>query len=160
MINIKNFVIILISISQLSSCSKDSGTPNSSQNEIMSMKINGQAKQFQFAGRGLSFYNGEYGTLRIDLFTGVLSPQQDSYAITLELPYKGIGNNIIKEIRYFRVKDATSIGGDFVQGQLQSNVKENTELRFSATFSGSTVIDGNKISITEGIINHVYEDPF
>lgn len=161
---IKHFVIILINLILLNSCAKDSEDNRDQpcpKNEIVSMKINGEVRQFEVIGRGIDLDNAGSGhTLHLNLFTGVFSPQQNSYAITLKLPYKGIGNNIIKEIGYLRVHNATSIEGDFLQGQLQSEVKVNSNTCFSATFSGSAIINGNEIIISEGIINHIYDDPF
>jgi len=85
-------LIILISISLLNSCSEDSTdtyTLTCPENEIVSMKINGEKRQFEVIGRGIEFNNAGSGhTLQLNLFTGVLSPQQDSYDITLKLPYK------------------------------------------------------------------------
>ncbi|MCB0445355.1 MAG: hypothetical protein KDC68_06855 [Gelidibacter sp.] len=92
------------------------------------MKINGELKQFEVNGRGIDLDNDGSGyTLSLWLFTGVLQPQQDSYAITLKLPYKSTGGNIIEEFNYFRTQNGTSVESDFVaQGELESNVIVNT----------------------------------
>ncbi|HAT75264.1 MAG TPA: hypothetical protein DCS19_00055, partial [Flavobacterium sp.] len=118
-------------------------------------------KQFQISGWGLDLDNDNSGhTLTLQIFSGILNPQQDSYAITLKLPYKKTGTNIIEEFNYFRVQNTSSFEGNFVPGELQSKVKVNRNTCFSATFSGRAIIDGNEIIITEGIINHVYSNPF
>jgi hypothetical protein len=96
----------------------------------------------------------------LQIVAGVFSPSQDSYSISLKLPYKKTGNNIIEEFYYFRVQNTTALEAYFVPGEFQSNVTVNTKNCISLTFSGSAIIDGNEIFISEGIINHVYSDPF
>lgn len=159
--NIIYLLLILTSLCTLSSCSKDDETETCPQTENISMKINGELKQFQISGWGIDLNNNKPGhTLSLQLFNGVIQPRQDSYSITLKLPYKKTGTNTIEELNYFRVQNASSSEGNFVQGQLQSKVTVNKNTCFSATFSGRAIIDGNEIIITEGIINHVYSDPF
>ena len=89
-----------------------------------------------------------------------ITPQQDTYAITLKMPYKKVGKNVIESINYFRVADMTSYEGNFTQAELQSKVSVNKNTCISATFSGSATINGNVITITDGVIKHVYLDPF
>ena len=93
--------------------------------------------------------------------TGVLQPQQDTYAITIKLAYKQTGNNIIEVFNYFRVQNGTSSEIDVVaQGELESNVIVNTNSCFSATIFGSVMLNGNEIIIENGIVEHIYDDPF
>jgi hypothetical protein len=154
-------LLIAISLFILSACSKDDDTQTCPQNETISMKINGELKQFEMSGRGIDLNNNNAGhTLSLYLFNGVFSPRQDSYYIVLKLPYKKTGTNIVEEFNYFRVQNASSSEGDFVLGELKSTVTVNKNTCFSATFSGRATIGGNEIIITEGIINHVYTDPF
>ncbi|WP_299254035.1 hypothetical protein [uncultured Lacinutrix sp.] len=156
-------LIILISFLLLNSCSDDDddAIQTCPQTEIASMKINGELKQFEINGRGIDLDNDGSGhTLSLWLFTGVFQPQQDSYAVTIELPYKKTGTNIIEGFNYFRVQNATSTEGDFVEGEFKSKVIVNTNSCFSASFSGHAIIDGNEIVITEGIVKHVYDEPF
>lgn len=125
------------------------------------MKINGEELQFQVQGRGIDLDREDHGhTLFLAVVTGDFSPAQDSYSIVIKLPYKATGNNIIEEFYYHRVENLSTVEGYFVPGNLQSNVTVNTKNCFSATFSGSAVIDGNEISISEGFIIHSYEYPF
>ncbi len=158
--NIQFSLLVFISLFILNSCSNDD-EPSCPQTENISMKINGEIKQFEVNGWGIDLDNDNSGhTLTLWLETGVFNPQQDSFAITLKLPYKKTGNNIIEEFNYFSAQNATTHQGNFVQGELQSTVTVNKSTCFSATFSGRAIIDGNEIIITEGIINHVYDDPF
>ena len=159
--NILYLLLILTSSFTLSSCSKDNETPACPQSENISMKINGEFKQFQISGRGIDLDNDNSGhTLTLQLFSGVIYPQQDSYYITLKLPYKKTGNNIIEEFNYNRIQNLSSSEANFVLGELKSSVTVNKNTCFSATFSGRAIIDGNEIIIIEGIINHVYSNPF
>ncbi|MGL2964158.1 hypothetical protein ACSVH2_10105 [Flavobacterium sp. RSB2_4_14] len=154
-------LLFFFSLTIFSSCSKDNDTQTCPESEIISMKINGELRQFQIIGWGIDLENDNSGyTLTLQIFSGVFSPQQDSYDITLKLPYKKTGTNIMEEFHYFRVQNGSSSEGDFVQGELQSKVTVNKNTCFSATFSGRAIIDGNEVTITEGIINHVYSDPF
>lgn len=159
--NIICLLLILPNFFILSSCSEDDETETCPQTENISMKINGELKQFEISGWGIDLNNNKPGhTLSIQIFNGVINPRQDSYSITLKLPYKKTGTNSIEELNYFRVQNASSYEGNLVLGQLQSEVTVNKNTCFSATFSGRAIIDGNEIIITEGIINHIYKDPF
>jgi hypothetical protein len=159
--NIKYVVLILMSLFFLNSCSSDSDGQNCPENEIASMKINGEEKQFVVSGWGINLDNDGTGhTLEIQLSSGVFFPQQDSYSITLKMPYRKVGNNIIEGIYYLRVQNTTSSEGNFIQTGLQSKVTVNRNSCISATFSGSAIINGNEVTISDGIIQHVYADPF
>lgn len=155
-------LIVITGILTFNSCSDDDEVQTCPQTEIVTMKINGELKQFEVNGWGIDLDNDGSGyTLSLWLFTGVLLPQQDSYAITLKLPYKETGTNIIEEFNYFRVQNGTSAESNFiVEGVLESNVTVNTNSCFSATFSGNAMVDGNEIVITDGIVEHVYDEPF
>lgn len=158
----RNLLIAFVGFTSLNSCSNDDDSNPCPQAEIISMKINGELKQFDINGWGIDLDNDGSGhTLSLWLFTGVLQPQQDSYAITLKLPYKNTGVNIIEEFNYFRVQNGASAESDFVvQGELESSVIINTNSCFSATFSGNAMVNGNEIVITDGIIEHIYDEPF
>ena len=110
-----HLIIIFISLIILNSCSNDDDDSQSCpQTEIASMEINDESKQFDINGWGIDLDNDGTGhTLSLWLMTGVLQPQQDTYAITIKLPYKQTGNNIIEEINYFRVQNGTSSEIDF-----------------------------------------------
>lgn len=158
--NIKYIVLILTSLF-INSCSQDSDEQNCPQNEIISMKINGEEMQFVVSGWGIDLdSDGKGHTLQIDLTSGVFYPQQNSYAISLKLPYKKTGNNIVKEITYLRIENTNEAEGSFTKEKLQTKVTVNKNSCFRATFSGSTIINGNQIVITDGILDLVYDNPF
>ncbi|WP_179320108.1 hypothetical protein [Winogradskyella helgolandensis] len=158
---IKYALVIFISLLVLNSCSNDDDVVSCPQTENATMKINGELMDFQIFGRGIDLDNDGSGhTLSLYLSRGVYSPQQDTYAITLKLPFKKTGTNIIEEFNYLRVQNASSSEGDFVQAELQSSVTVNKNTCFSVTFSGSATINGNEVVITDGVINHTYNDPF
>lgn len=156
-----HLLIIFVSLPILNCCSDDD-SQTCPQTEIASMEINDELKQFDINGWGIDLDNDGTGhTLSLWLMTGVLQPQQDTYAITIKLPYKQTGNNTIEELNYFRVQNGTSSEIDFVaQGELESNVIINTNSCFSATFSGSVLLNGNEIIIEDGIVEHIYDEPF
>lgn len=161
--NIQYLILVFTGLIILNSCSDDDDDVQTCpQTEVATMKINGELMQFDIFGRGIDSNNDGSGhTLSLYLVTGVYQPQQDTYAITLILPYKKTGTNIIEAFNYFRVQNATSEESNFiVQGELESNVILNTNTCFSATFSGSSIVNGTEIIITEGTIQHVYDDPF
>ena len=159
--HIKHISIIVISLLVLNACSNDSDEQNCPENEVASMKINGEEMDFHVSGWGINLDNDGTGhTLEVQLTAGEFSTQQDSYSVTLKLPYKKVGNNIIEDIYYLRVQGAASDEGDFLQNELQSKVTVNRNTCISATFSGSAIIDGNEVIISDGIIKHVYADPF
>ena len=159
--NIKYLLLIVTSLFLLNSCSNDSDEQNCPENEIATMKINGEEKQFVVSGWGINLDNDGTGhTLDIQLTVGVFSPQQDSYSITLKMPYKKVGNNIIEEINYLRVEGTTAIEGDFLQSELQSKVTVNKNTCISATFSGTAILEGNEVTISDGNLQHIYAEPF
>ncbi|MEM0543317.1 hypothetical protein WFZ85_11880 [Flavobacterium sp. j3] len=98
--------------------------------------------------------------MTLHLVTGVYTPQQDTYDIILELPYKKTGTNVVEAFKYFRVANGNSFQGDFALSELETKVTVNTNTCFSATFSGRATIGNSEVIITEGIIMHVYTDPF
>jgi hypothetical protein len=158
---IKFLLTVFISLFIFNSCSKDNDDPTCPEIENISMKINGEVKHFQIIGWGIDLNNNGSGhTLSLQIFTGVFNPQQDSYNITLKLPYKKTGSNIIEEFNYLRVQNGTSSEVNFVSGEFQSKVTVNKNTCFCGTFSGRVVVDGNEIVITKGILNHVYTNPF
>ncbi|MBU2929913.1 hypothetical protein [Winogradskyella psychrotolerans] len=159
--SIKYGLITFISFIILNSCSNDDDAVSCPQTENATMTINGEVMDFQILGRGIDLDNDGSGhTLSLNLASGFYTPQQDTYAVTLKLPYKKTGTDIIEEFNYLRVQNGSSAEGDFVQSELISNVTVNKNTCFSATFSGSAIIGGNEVVITEGSINHTYSDPF
>ncbi len=154
-------ITILISFLFLNSCSKEEEVSPCPQSENISMKINGEEMEFTAMGWGIDLDRDDTGhTLYLQIFDGTLYPQQNSWSLSLFLPYKKTGNDIIEKILYFRVPNATPNEGYFYPGDLQSKVTVNTKNCISLTFSGRIVIDGNEIIISDGIIDHVYPYPF
>jgi hypothetical protein len=78
----------------------------------------------------------------------------------LHLPYKATGQNIIEQFIYSQYKDNTLFRGDFLEGELQSNVITNTKNCFRMTFSGKLSDANQEVVITEGKISYTYEEPF
>lgn len=159
--NIRCLLIVFISLFILNSCSGDDDSPSCPTTENISMKINGELKQFTISGWGIDLDNDGSGhTLSLWIYNGVFNPQQDTYQIILKLPYKKTGSNVIEEFYYSRTQNGSSSEVDFVTGEFQSKVTINKNTCVSATFSGNVVLDGNEIVITEGVFNHVYSEPF
>lgn len=159
--NLQYFVMLFLGLFLASSCSKDTEPQACPQTENISMKINGEEKEFEMQGWGIEINKDGTGhTLQLVIASGVFSPSQDSYSISMLLPYKKTGENIIEKFKYLRVQNATSAGGDFVPGNLQSTVTVNSSTCISMSFSGSLTIDGDEIIISEGIISHTYPKAF
>ena len=157
---IKHFTILLLAFIVLNSCSKDD-SPSCPKIEKISMKINGEYKQFFYSGRGIDLNsNGQGYTLFISFYSGTSSSPENSYQITIKLPYKKTGKNTIAEFDYFRVENLNYYQGDVAEQQLVSKVTVNKNTCFSATFSGSAILDGNEVNITEGVVDVIYDDPF
>lgn len=154
--------LILSCLPILNCCSNDDDSQICPQTKIASMEINEELKQFDTNGWGIDLDNDGTGhSLSLWLTAGVLQPQQDTYAITIKLPYKQTGTNIIESFSYFRVEGGTSNEIDFVaQGALESNVMVNTNSCFSATFSGSVFFNENEVVIENGVVEHIYDEPF
>lgn len=157
-----NLLIVFVSFLILNCCSDSDDSQTCPQTEIASMEIDNKQKQFDINGWGIDLDNDGTGhTLSLWLMTGVLQPQQDTYSIIIKLPFKQTGNNIIEEFNYFSVQNGTSSEINFVdQGELVSNIMVNTNSCFSATFSGSVMLNGNEIFIEDGIVEHIYDEPF
>ena len=159
--NTRYALILFINLFMLTACSKDDETERCPQTEIISMEINGEVKEFEVNGRGIDLdSDGSGHTLSLWLYTADTQTQEDSYAIIIKLPYKKTGTNIIEMFNYLHFQDGSYQDIDFVQEAFQNTVTVNTNSCFSATFSGHTVVDGNEIIITEGMINYVYDEAF
>lgn len=154
--HLKFTITILISFLFLNSCSKEEDSLPCPQTENISMKINGEEMQFRAMAWGIV----QEPTLELEIAAGVFAPQHNSWSLSLKLPYKKTGNNLIEELLYTRVINSTTVQGYFEPGDLQSQVTVNTKNCISLTFSGRIVIDGNEIVITDGIINYVYPKAF
>ncbi|AFL79598.1 hypothetical protein Aeqsu_0066 [Aequorivita sublithincola DSM 14238] len=156
------FRIFFISVIVLfSSCSEDDSKNDEiaiCQETVVTMIVNGETQTFYAYGRGIGIRSDGY-ELIINVGRNVQNPlgEQD---IAIYLPYKATGKNIIEQFIYSQYKDNIIFRGDFLDGELQSNVLVNTKSCFRMTFSGK-LSDGNQeIVITEGKISYMYDESF
>ena len=140
-----------------SSCSNDDDHQPCYATDV-TMTINGELQSFQAKGRGIDIREDGY-ELHLNFYRGSNNPfsQQN---LTVKLPYKARGENIFEAFLYSQYIDNTPFEGDFLDGELQSQVITNTSNCFYATFSG-VLTDGNQeIVITNGELKYEYEDSF
>ena len=160
--NLRNLFILFISIIALNSCSKEDNPPPCPIRESISIKVNGEFIPFISGGRGIDLDNDGSGhtlTLWFDSIT--LNPQDEpSYSIILKLPFKKDGTNVLEEFYFSRIENTTYTQGFFDIEELQSEVFVNRNTCFITKFSGTTIIEGTEIAITDGIINLIYDEPF
>jgi len=150
--SIQILVVFLFAI--IASCSDDDDKNQSCRETNVTMKVNGELQTFQALGYG---QNGYVLHLNIDRRSDSPFAEQ---GVAIILPYKKTGRNIIQNFIYHQSKDGVSFDGDFINGELESNVITNTKNCFYATFSGK-LSDGNQeIIITEGSMSYQYETPF
>lgn len=139
----------------LVSCSKDDATPACKPTNV-TMKVNGELQSFQATGRGYDF-----GTLSIvlDRRSANSNPFWEQ-GVSIELPYKKTGDNLIAHFYYHQYFNRVGFDGDFADGTFTSKVLVNTNTCFYAEFSGK-LSDGNQeVIITEGKLSYTYEEPF
>ena len=89
--NVQYYVMLFTYLLLLNSCSKDTQAeaPSCPQTENISMKINGEEKQFEIQGWGISLNKEGTGhTLHLIVVSEVFSPSQDSYSISINCPIK------------------------------------------------------------------------
>lgn len=150
-------LFLFISILFLSCSNDDKSQPCMVTN--VSMLVNGELQTFQALGRGIDLNaDGSY-TLQLKFYTSSNDPFREQ-SISLILPYKKTGTNVIDNFIYHQYIDGVSFDGDFLNGTFQSKVITNRKTCFYATFSG-TINDGNQeVIITDGKVSYEYEIPF
>lgn len=157
----KNLLLLTCCYFVVNSCSENEERQICPGTQIIKMKINGEEMNFTLYGRGIDLDNDGSGhTLSLYLIAGESNPQQNTHNVTLHLPFKKTGKNILENIHYLRVESVTSFEGDFTQSNVESKVTVNKNSCIRATFSGSMTINGNAVTISDGVIDHVYSDPF
>ena len=160
--NLRNLFILFISIIALNSCSKEDNPPPCPVKNSISLKVNGEFIPFVSSGRDITLdLDGSGHTLTLWFESITPNPQeQPSYSIILKLPFKKDGTNVLEEFYFSRIENTTYTQGFFDIEELQSEVFVNRNTCFIAKFSGTTIIDGTEIAITDGIINLIYDEPF
>lgn len=138
-------------------CSNDDNSTACRATSI-TMEINGEIQSFQAIGRGIDLReNGLELQLNLDRRSNNPFKQQ---TISVILPYRVTGENVITEFSYNQNIDNIEFSGDFVDGTFESKVLTNNRYCFYATFSGS-LSDGNQeLVIREGKLSFEYEIPF
>lgn len=150
--------ILTLLIVCLFSCSNDDDNEQDCMETNVTMNVNGESQSFQAIGRGIDLRENGY-ELSLNLDRRSNDPFREQ-GITIILPYKKNGENIIEQFIYHQYIDGISFDGDFLNGEFESNVITNTSKCFSATFSG-VLNDGNQeVIITNGNLSYEYEEPF
>lgn len=153
---IKGLLIILLIT--FNACSSDDDNVPVCYDTNPVITINGQVQAFQAIGRGIDIRPIGY-ELSINLDRRHNMPYREQ-SVSIKLPYKQTGENIIEAFNYSQYIDDISFSGDFLDGEFQSNVITNTNECIYATFSG-VLSDGNQeITITNGILKYTYQNPF
>lgn len=98
-----------------------------------------------------------------ELTIGMHSYNESPYMeqnILMTLPYKKTGKNLVESCMYYQYMIGSSLEGDLITGELQSNVTKNTRFCIAVTFSGKLITQNQEIIITEGKVNYQYPTPF
>lgn len=147
---------LLLTTAFFVSCSGDADAPPVDPVESISMKVNGVTRTFNPQGRGINLQAN--GTYKLDLQMYTNDSESEPGYITLEMRYKKKGTNVIEEFHCFanpNGMDANLVGPNF-----QNKVTVNSRKQFTATFSGSMQNGSEVVTITDGYINFIYDDPF
>jgi hypothetical protein len=123
------------------------------------MTINGEVYTFDISGTSLN--SEETGQL-LELDFWITNPNSGDVLrfIRLTVYLNETGQNVIDKFTYSQNLDGQSLEGDLVEQSFNSTVTVNNEYCFEASFSGSVTVEGILISITNGKISRVYDDPF
>lgn len=155
--NLLTLTILCVIAFTTISCSNDDDHQPCYATDV-TMTINGEVQSFQAYGRGIDIREDGY-ELQLYFYRGSSNPFSEQN-LTVKLPYKKRGKNIFEAFLYSQYIDNTPFEGDFLDGELQSQVITNTSNCFYATFSG-TLSDGNQeIVITNGELKYEYEESF
>lgn len=151
-------VFLLVFCFVFSSCSDDNSEPPCLETNV-SMVINGELQNFYVLGRGIDLrQNGYELSLSFDRRNNEIPLREQG--ISIVLPYKKTGANLIESFYYHQYFDGVSFDGDFIDGEFESEVFVNRNTCFYATFSGKLNNGNQEIVITDGIISVEYDPPF
>lgn len=143
------------------SCSDDDDADSCSiSTTTISMTIDGEAYLFSLGGRGIDLtVDGRYD---LRLWLNHYNQETDiGYQIIVKLFLHETGSNVIDSFYFIKSDYLNAIEGDFVNSNFSDTVYTNNKNCFSAVFSGEFTSDENEtITITEGKLDVVYEDPF
>ena len=141
----------------LQSCSKEENNTVCQETSI-GVNVNGKYIEFNQAGRGLDLRS--YGYELLLVFSNYNQTTKDRHGISMIVPYKKQGENIITKFHFSQSLNSESFSGDYVQGEFHSNVIANNGHCFQATFYGK-LSDGNReIVLSGGNISVTYKVPF
>src|SRR6187402_1832657 len=124
----------------------------------ITMVVNGVPQTWNAGGRGIDLTPIGY-KLSINLDRSIAEPYSQQ-GVSIILPYKVTGANVIKSFHYLQYDHDQSFEGDFVDGQFKSYVISNTQNCLLATFSGKLNDGDQEIVITNGSVSYLYETPF
>lgn len=122
------------------------------------MTINGEPIQMEAMGRGIMLTQNGY---ILDLgFGHYKSDPTKEVAVSIELPYKKLGKNLLTNFSFHYYLGNEYFSGNITHGVVNSEVISNTNKCFYMTFS-ATLTNNDKIyEIKDGIIKYTYEEPF
>lgn len=138
-------------------CSNDDTSQKCYVTEV-TMTVNGEHQSFQALGRGIDLRSWGY-ELGIWLDRRSFTPLREQ-SISIKLPYKRLGKNIIQSFVYNQYVDNVPFIGDFLLGDFESQVFSNNSKCFYATFSGKFSDGNQEIEITNGVLKYTYEESF
>ncbi|MEX0360725.1 MAG: hypothetical protein AB3N10_07010 [Allomuricauda sp.] len=127
-------------------------------NPNISMKVNGVAYDFHNTGRGISLRRNGY-----ELYLGFRWDQKEPYGeigVSMFLPYKKGGENVIERFSYHHSLNMVSFDGDFVEGEFHNEILINNSHCFYAEFDGILRDGTQEVVITDGIVSITYDEPF
>jgi hypothetical protein len=141
----------------VTSCS-DNEISNKCEQTNITILIDGELLTFEAISRGILLTSNGY-KLTVGFNRRVESPLVEQN-ILITLPYKKTGKNIIKNFFYSQYKNSVYFEGDFINGELQSNVTKNSKSCFSTTFNGKLNNGTQDIVIESVKVSYQYQEPF
>ncbi|MGQ2983395.1 hypothetical protein [Flavobacterium sp.] len=138
------------------SCSEDDGGTLSCRTAEVSMKINGELHTYINSGYGIDMIWGTNGHELTLWFDRDGMPNEN---MILTMRYKKTGHNVIDALSFDHFDENHTGEYNLINENIDTHVKINRHTCFYATFSGTFMAGGEEMTVTDGIISVVYDDP-
>jgi hypothetical protein len=150
----KKIFFCCLSLLLILSCSKDNDVPTDPVTSI-SMKINGVERAFEASGRGINLNADGSHTLDLQFYSYATTEAEN---MRIVMKYKKKGNNVIDV--FSMTSNPNGLSANATGNTFTNKVTVNSRKQFTATFSGTMQNDTETVTITEGYVNYIYEQPF
>jgi hypothetical protein len=120
----------------------------------VTMKINGVSRTFEPLGYETVLLQGGQYRLIISMYANDGLSEESAELVTT---YGDTGHNALQEFHI--TLNPAGYNDNAVQGTFSSHINTNTATEFEATFAGAMGSGNNTVTITNGHVRYVYDDP-